>query len=272
MPCLRLQFKQEKFDCKQGPREATDEPNYSGILSSYFEELWMSPAFWVYRFLVLRGCFQVFDPLLTAKSGDTLHIRTECMQYFLLCDVQPNCWIDTAPTSVGTIGNWTRQLLSKLGTKPRGFSAHRSGFVSRSCILTIMQHKGQELPPGTLEMITRWGSWQVITGTKTVMDIYARKIIDQFFDPYAMCNGYEASDEHWDRKRQQYLGHSVFPKKQLVDPGRTVYPLQLRVLAWRSQKWNKFQTGLNLVCCNIMHAAVADHDVMPIHRHKQYRS
>ena len=83
-----------------------------------------------------------------------------------------------------------------------------------------MEIKGKQLPLGTLELITRWGGWQVITGTKTVMDIYAREIIDQFLDPYSLINGYQASDEHWERKKQQYLGHPVFPKEPIIDWGQ----------------------------------------------------
>ena len=108
VPCMRVKFRQEKFDDKQGPREATDEPHYDGILSSYSAEFWISCAFWVYRLLVLRGVFVVFDPILTAKEGDVLHISSDCLQYYLFCDVQPNYWIDTAPTSVGTIGSWNK--------------------------------------------------------------------------------------------------------------------------------------------------------------------
>ena len=213
----------------------------------------------------------MFDPLLTAQDGDTMHIKAECWQYYLFCDVKANYWIGNAPTSVGAIGNWNRLLLSRLGTNPRGYSAHRSGFVSRTCILAMMSKKGQELPLGTLELVTRWGGWQVVTGTKTVMDIYARKIIDQFFDPYSMIVGYEGSDEHWERKRQKYLGQAHFPKVPIVDKGRTAQPLQLRVLAWRSVEWSEFQRRLNVVCGKIMEAALADEVIMPIRRHRQLR-
>lgn len=59
------------------------------------------------------------------------------------------------------------------------------------------------------------------------MDIYARQIIDAFVDPYAMINGVEASDEHWERKRRKYLGHAVFPEQPVVDWGRSTQPMQL---------------------------------------------
>ena len=73
-------------------------------------------------------------------------------------------------------------------------------------------------------MITRRGGWQVITGTKTVIEIYARKIVDSLLDPYSLINGHEGSDAHWNRKRQKYLGVPVFPRKPrkpVVDVGHT---------------------------------------------------
>ena len=94
----------------------------------------MSSALWAYRLLVLRGSFEVFDPLQTAKEGDVLQVKSECLKCFLFCDCQPNYWIDTLPVKVGTLANWNKHLLRALGCQPSGFSAHRSGFVSRVCI------------------------------------------------------------------------------------------------------------------------------------------
>ncbi len=96
-------------------------------------------------------------------------------------------------------------------------------------------------------MVTRWGGWQVITGTKTVMEIYARKIVDNLLDPLSLINGFEASEAHWERKPRRYLGPSVFPVGAVVDVGRTPQHMQVRVHAWRSEHWHKFQTGLNAV-------------------------
>lgn len=245
VPAICVRFCQEKFDDKQGPREATDEPHDSSDSSSYAEECWVSAAFWVYRLLVLRDVFTEFNPMLSAKEGDVLQVRVDCLQYYLVCDAQLNFWIDTAPTSVCTIGCWNKVLLCNLGTKPRGFSSHRSGFVSRSCILAIFAHRGKQRPAGTLEMVTRWGGWQVVTGTKTVMDIYARRISDHFVDPYSMINGLRVV---------MYNGSVLLSAsstwvnlcflKGVVDWGRTQQPLQLRVVAWRSLLWQQHQSGL----------------------------
>ena len=43
VPCVRLTFREEKYDDIQGPREATDEPHSEG----YSEQMWNSCAFWI---------------------------------------------------------------------------------------------------------------------------------------------------------------------------------------------------------------------------------
>ena len=120
-------------------------------------------------------------------------------------------------------------------------------------------------------MVTRWGGWQVITGTKTVMEIYARKIVDNCLDPYSLINGFEASEAHWDRKLLRYLEPAVFPTEGVSDVGRTPEHLQVRVHAWRGLQWDGFQTGLNAACHKIMQAACCDEGIMPIHRFVQGR-
>ena len=151
------------------------------------------------------------------------------MEHFLFYDVRANFWIDTAPSSVSAIGIWNKTLLSRMGLPGRGFSAHRSGFVSRTCILAILASKGKELPPGTIETMIRWGGWQAVTGARTLLRIYARKVIDKYLDPYSLSLAYELSDEGWEAKKSEYLGQPRYPEEPVVDRGRKRLPLQIRV-------------------------------------------
>ena len=215
--------------------------------------------------------FSVFDPIKHAKAGSTLGIKKECLEYFLFCDVKANFWIDTAPSSVSMIGIWNKTLLERMGSPGRGFSAHRSGFVSRTCILGIINSKGKELSPGTKGLMIRWGGWQAVTGAKTVLRIYARKVIDKYLDPYSLSLGHELSDKEWEAKRKEYLGVPKFPEAPVIDWGRSSLPLQIRVHAWRSECWLDFQRALNSCCANIMSAAFADKDIMPVNRYRQAR-
>ena len=159
VPCVSIVFREEKYDDIQGPREATDVPHLEG----YSKQRYSSCAFWIYRLLVFKGAFSMFDPIKHANVGNVLHVKLECLEHYLFCDVRANFWIDTAPSSVSAIGVWNRTLLIRMGSPGRGFSAHRSGFVSRTCILAILASKGKELPPGTIEVMIRWGGWQAVT-------------------------------------------------------------------------------------------------------------
>ena len=108
VPQLYVEFHQEKFDCEQGPRTQHDKPHSA----TYSIEFWSSPAFWVYKPLVIRVCFVHGDPIVRARVSDTLEFHKTCLQYYLFCDVGRNFWNDTAPASVGTLGTWTKMLLN----------------------------------------------------------------------------------------------------------------------------------------------------------------
>ena len=176
---VAVTFREEKYDDIQGARLAQDHPDEH---SDFEKHALKSCAFWLYRMLVVRDVFQDHDPIRSAYGGDRLAIKRQCMDFYLFCEVTPNSWVDTALVSTHTIGRWTRVLLERMGSRPRGFSAHRSGVVTRACILAILESKGKELPgsgpPGRMDIIIRWGGWQCVTGEKTVMRIYARKVID----------------------------------------------------------------------------------------------
>ena len=60
VPSVEVVFREEKFDCLQGPRSCTDVPPCAG----YDNVMLSGCAFWIYRYLVYRAVFEVFDPLL----------------------------------------------------------------------------------------------------------------------------------------------------------------------------------------------------------------
>ena len=174
VPSVHVTFTDEKFADVRGPREGQDVPHEEG----YVDKLWSNCSYWLYRFLVIRGVFEKFDPILHATSGQLLTIKPECNDYFLFCEASANFWVDAAPVSVGTLSQWNRQLLVRMGSRPRGFSAHRSGFMSRSCILGVLEAQGTKLPEGLINIIARLGGWSTVSGDTTVMSVYARKVID----------------------------------------------------------------------------------------------
>ena len=267
VPDLMVTLHEEKFPDIQGHRISKDCP----FGEQYEKTYRCSPAFWVYRLCVLRGVFREVDPIINSAVGQVLHIRPECLAYYLFCEVHPNYWIDTAPSRVATLGSWNEQLLQRMGCEPRKFSSHRSGFVSRTCILAILDARGKELPLDVIEVMVRWGGWQAVTRARTVLRVYARKILDQFVDPYALSLGFEASEAEWEKRKAEYLGSAIFPSQAIFDCGRSVAPLQVRMRAWQGRNWQNFQSALNDASAKMMRASFRDKDVMPMHRYRQAR-
>lgn len=263
VPKLHVIFTDEKFDDIQGPRESVDVPHFD----DYETVFKTSPAFWVYRLLVLRGCFEEHDPIKSARHGDVLTIKPVCQQYFLFCESLPNYWIDACPVSVAVLGNMNKALLEEMGEEGRTFSAHRSGFVSRTCILSILKNKGLSLSDDTIEGMIRWGGWQAVTGAKTVLRIYARRVVNKFLDGYDLSLGYEQSNEEWLRRQKEYLGKKIKPEKDIIDRGRNEDHLAIRLLAWNSKKWQAFMKEINEACENIMSHSLSDRTLIPVRRY-----
>ena len=148
VPHMSVTFTQEKFD-DLSPRHCMDEPHQG----NYALIQWWSPAYWIYRLLVMRGVFHTFDPIKFASVGEVLHIRDDCLQFYLFCEVRHSFWCDAQPSSVSVISAWNQMMLEQMGCTKRGFSSHRAGFVTRACILAIMEGHGIELSTDVLELI-----------------------------------------------------------------------------------------------------------------------
>ena len=73
-----------------------------------------------------------------------------------------------------------------------------------------------------------------------VLRIYARKVIDKYLDPYSLSLGHELSVKEWEAKRKGYLRVPRLPEEPVTDRGRSSLPFQIRLHAWRSQRWLDF--------------------------------
>jgi hypothetical protein len=135
----------------------------------------------------------------------------------------------------------------------------------------VLKCNGTQLPRDTVDAMVRCGGWQVVAGAKTVLQTYARRVLDDFICPYSMSLGFGMSDRVRERRLEEYKGKLVFPEGPVADWGRNKSPLQVRVHAWRSQPWLAFQTQLNDVCAAIMSAALADEGIMPVRRYREVR-
>ncbi|DBA77845.1 TPA: hypothetical protein ACH3X1_009199 [Trebouxia sp. C0004] len=84
-------------------------------------------------------------------------------------------------------------------------------------------------------MVMRWGGG-VVAGDHWHQNCdgdICTQIVDNFLDPYSLINGFEASEAHWERKLQRYLGPFVLPAERVLDVGRTPEHMQVRINAWR---------------------------------------
>ncbi len=139
VPSLRIVFTDEKVEDIQGFRASVDNQSYTtdygfwGVLGA---------GYWVYRLLVMRGCLQGGDPIksIHCKPGAGLPVRAECADEYLLCDCRGDVSLGSMPVSVAMLSDWTRDVLVRCGSAPRGFSAHRLVLSFLMCWRT----RGQE--------------------------------------------------------------------------------------------------------------------------------
>ncbi len=265
VPALGITFTDEKFADPRGHRQATDMPPRE----EYANSIWYNNSYWIYRMLVIRGVFVSHDPILSASNGQELVIKPGFLKFYLFCESNANYWIDAAPVHTNTLGNWNRQMLERMGSAPRGFSAHRSGYVGRACVLALLRGKGVALSSDTVDVIARLGGWSSFGGNQTVMEVYARRDIDIFADPYSLTMGVDVSSAEWEQRRLEYIGQIMQPAVPTVDVGRTMLPLQWRRLTWRSPIWIAFQSALNDVVACIMTASNHNEGIMPINRFRR---
>lgn len=190
------------------------------------------------------------DPILSASLGQELVIKPDFLKFYLFCESNANYWIDAALVHTNTLGNWNRQMLERIGSAPRGFSAHCSGYVGRACVLALLHGKGVALSSDTVDVIARLGGWSSVGGKQTVMEVFARRDINIFADPYSLSMGVDVSVADWEQRRLEYIGQIAQPAVPTVDVGRSMLPRQLRMLTWRSPIWIAFQSALNdVVAC-----------------------
>ena len=268
VPGIRINFVDEKVDDIQGPRFQVDRHTHK---SDYAGWHLRSPAFFLYRLLVVRGAFQEWDPICQAKAGSCMAFSQQALDWYLLCHCTAEQWIDTCPVSVAILGYWTKAILRQMGRPERGFSAHRRGGVTRGCILMLLQSYGKELPKSKLQALVRWGGWTGHTGILTVLRTYAGKVMDAFFDVYGIAYGRETDVREWEAKLEEYCGQPMFPAAPIKDHGCRPLHIQVKVAMHRLPVWQSYQQLLNSLVSTILRAASLDPSLRPINRYQEDR-
>lgn len=133
----------------------------------------------MYALLVYRGMLEGGNPLLTAKAGDHLSVKESCQKYYLFCQLAGDIPLDGMPLSPGQVSDSTRRLLLRMGSKPRGHRAHRSGGVSRVLITNLLENRGKRIDGGVENVAVRWGG-----GHKTMYESLA---LDEYINVTAIA-------------------------------------------------------------------------------------
>jgi hypothetical protein len=154
-----------------------------------------------------------------------------------------------------------------MGRPERGFSAHRAGFVTRAVTIALLRSKGTALSDEVLNAIVRAGGWQAVTGAMTVMRVYARNILDEMLDTYALTFGVEASDEEWADRKRQYLEVRILAERSITR--RDAVPLGRIRTALRLPVAQALQRAVNVTGAAVMGAALGHGEVMPVRRYRE---
>lgn len=268
VPGIRIEYQDEKADDIQGARFQIDRHTHK---SEYAGWHLRSPAFFLYRLLVLRGAFTVWDPIQTATAGSCLPFGEHAQDWYLLCHCTAEQWTDMCPISVAILGYWTRAIVRQMGRPERPFSAHRRGGVTRGCVLMLLQSCGKELSESQLQALVRWGGWTGHTGIMTVMRTYAGKVMDAFLDVYGMAYGRKTDAREWEAKLQDYYGCPLYPSAPVQDLGCRPLHLQVKMAMHSFSKWQEHQRLLNSLVHTILRVAMLDVDLQPIRRYQEDR-
>jgi len=126
----------------------------------------------LFHWVSMQPCCVSHDPILSASLGQMSVIKPDILKFYLFCESNANYCIDAAPVHTNTLGHWNRQMLERMGSAPRGFSAHCSGSLGRACVLVLLRGKGVALSSDTVDVIARLGGWSCVGGNQTVMQVY----------------------------------------------------------------------------------------------------
>jgi hypothetical protein len=141
--------------------------------------------------------------------------------------------------------------------------------VTREVINHIMTNRGQMVSDADLHGIVRKGGWQEMTGVKTVMRVYAKKILDHFLDGQGGASGRVINDAVWAARLRMLCGPDhTFPDATRKASGPLVLccPLAVKFMVWRSNMWQTQIARARALADDAMRKALKDRQIMPMRR------
>jgi hypothetical protein len=258
-----VRFRQEKYEdaiADRSLRDVPPDPLKEGEVKESF-------GYWCYAMLRARRLFAREDPLAQEPVGTVFKVRTECSEFYLFCRTSFDglCWVDTVPVDVVALSRWCQLILRRLGSEPRGYSAHRSGFVTRAVTLHLLGSKGAQMAEDTLVAIVRAGGWEAESGKKTVGKTYTRAAADAHINTQLLGLGKDGTHAVFEKRYQEYLKDGRRPDVPVVNRvgGGSLAAV---VHCGRLPEVQVLQARVNELGLAMVQAAVGDLGIMPLRR------
>ena len=93
--------------------------------------------------------------------------------------------------------------------------------------------------------ILRIGGWQVVLGAKSVLRIYAQKVLEDDVYCSALSQGHVQSPSEHKHRLEQYLGQDSIPDTIIKDQNAGSEPMQIKSRGWRSPEYRELQAKIN---------------------------
>jgi hypothetical protein len=143
--------------------------------------------------------------------------------------------------------------------------------VTRTIIASIMENAGKGISEAVIQCICRLGGWQALTGVRTLLRVYAHKIIDTFCDSMSLQAGRRLGPRVWEERWQLYAGnHHHVPVRTYSWVFELKLPLGVKVAEWCTSGWRVEQEECNRVALQALSCAERDGRLMPVRRWQEY--
>lgn len=267
VPGIRsLVFIDEKYDDPVGDRELQE--SFNGW-EDYMQWRRTSVSWYVYMILLYRGAFTIHHPILHAKPGQELRIRSECLNWFLFPRLTAGG--DLALNCVGGKEEWisrmTKSIFERMGSASRGYSAHRAGYATDALISNLLDNGMSKIDGGVERMVCRGGGWSHKRGKLTLRAHYESTAIDRYADPYAIAFGRKPSAAEVAAKRAEWQGVRKLPVPgTLVKGNHLLCPLIVRMKAMSNARIADMLHKLSVIAEKLMRLGREDAALYPIAR------
>ena len=247
---------------------------FSDIMGDRFVREWLlgteqyehwaerTASWWLYRLLVIRGAFSLHDPMENGgvHAGDVLEFKPSALFWFLLCHARGDRYVNTRPISTEMLSGLTATLLTRMGSEPRGYSAHRKGCVTRAMERELLQEgQGKNIRESLKDVLVRWGGWDILKGHITVAQRYVQQVLDRYIDGVGLGLGKTMTVGERAAKMKDCEGADLQAPNPAPCEKMVVHrPLLVRMLAYRDPEFQQHQESLDEAAKAIMAVGKAD--------------